>query len=42
VRNVDKMELQEVKYVVMDWNDQFQDRDRWRALINTVINIWFP
>jgi hypothetical protein len=23
----------------MDWIDQAQDRDQWRALVNTVMNI---
>jgi len=26
----------------MNWIDLAQDRDRWRALINTVMNIWVP
>jgi hypothetical protein len=26
----------------MDWIDLAQDRDRWQALINAVMNIWVP
>jgi hypothetical protein len=25
-----------------DWIDLAQDRDRWRALVYTVMNIWLP
>jgi hypothetical protein len=26
----------------MDWIDLAQDRDRWWALVNVVMNIWVP
>jgi hypothetical protein len=26
----------------MDWIDMAQDRDRWRAVLNAVMNLWFP
>jgi hypothetical protein len=26
----------------LDWFDLAQDRDRWRALVKTVMNLWVP
>jgi hypothetical protein len=26
----------------MDWIDMAQDRDRWQALVNAVMNLWVP
>jgi len=37
-----KMDLQEVGYGAMDWIELAQDRDRWWALMNVVMNLWFP
>jgi hypothetical protein len=37
-----KMDLTEIGWGDMDWIDQAQDRDQWRALVNTVMNLWVP
>jgi hypothetical protein len=36
------MELREIEWNVMDWIDLAQDRDQWRALVNTVMNLQVP
>jgi hypothetical protein len=33
------MDLREIGWDGMDWIDLSQDRDQWRALVNTIINL---
>jgi hypothetical protein len=37
-----KMDLREVGRGGMDWINLAQDRDRWRAVVNTVMNLLVP
>ena len=37
-----KMDLQEVGGGCEDWMELAQDRDRWRALVSTVMNLLVP
>jgi hypothetical protein len=34
------MVLREIGWDGMDWIDPAQDMDQWRAVVNTVMNLW--
>jgi hypothetical protein len=36
------MDLRAVGWDGVDWMDMAQDRDQWRALVNTVLNLQVP
>jgi hypothetical protein len=37
-----KMDLRDLEWGSMDWIHLAQDRDQWRALVKTVMNLRFP
>jgi hypothetical protein len=37
-----KIDLREIRWSLMDWIDEAQDRDQWRALMNTAMNLLVP
>jgi hypothetical protein len=37
-----KMDIRDGSWGGMDWIDLAEDRDLWRALMNMVMNLWFP
>jgi hypothetical protein len=37
-----KIDLREIGWDGMDWIDLAQDRDQWKALVNTVMNLRIP
>jgi hypothetical protein len=41
VENI-KIDLRETGWDGIDWITLAQDRDQWRALMNTVMNLWVP
>jgi hypothetical protein len=36
------MDLREIGWDGMDWIELAQDRDHWRALVNTAMNLCVP
>jgi hypothetical protein len=41
VNNI-KMDLREIGWDVVDWIDMAEDRDQWRALVNTILKLRVP
>jgi hypothetical protein len=37
-----RMDLREIRCEVMDWIHLVQDRDQWRALVNTMMKLRVP
>jgi hypothetical protein len=37
-----KMVFREIGWVGMDWIELDQDRDQWRAVVNTAMNLGVP
>jgi hypothetical protein len=37
-----KMDVREIGWYGMDWTDVAQDRNQWRALVNTVLKFRVP
>jgi hypothetical protein len=37
-----KWSVKEVRWGGTDWNDMAQDRDKWRTLVNAVMNLRVP
>jgi hypothetical protein len=37
-----RLDLGEVGWGDVDWIDLAPDRNRWRALVNSILNLWVP
>jgi hypothetical protein len=42
LRNMDRMDLGEVGWGDVDWIGLAKDRNRWRAFVNSVLNLRVP
>jgi hypothetical protein len=36
------MDSKKIGWDSMDWIDVAQDRDQWKGLVKTVMNLWIP
>jgi hypothetical protein len=39
---ISKWNLRELEWDGADWIDMAQDKDQWRALVNTILNLLVP
>jgi hypothetical protein len=37
-----RIDLGEMEWGDVDWIDLAKDRNRWRAVVNSVLNLWVP
>jgi ribosome biogenesis protein Nip4 len=37
-----RMDLREIGWKSVDWMHLVQDRDQWKVVMYTVMNLWFP
>ena len=37
-----KMDLKEIVWDGMDWNNLAQERDKWQAVVSTITNVQVP
>jgi hypothetical protein len=37
-----KLDLREIEWDGVNWIDMAQDRDKWKVLVNTVLNLGVP
>jgi hypothetical protein len=36
------MDVRKIRWGGMDWINLAQDRDEWRVLMNTIVDLWVP